>query len=86
MLYFYIKSKIYLSETKYMISLRINEGLKYLILGPAAFRPKPSTGILYESLMEKGRPVLQGPLAASQLVNEVSIILSFWLSDREDSY
>lgn len=57
-----------------------------MILGPAAFRPKPFTGVLYESLIEKGRPVLQGPLAASQLVNEVRIILDFWLRDRKDSY
>lgn len=41
------------------------------LASPAAFRPKSRAGALYESSIEKGRPVLQGPLAASQLANEV---------------
>lgn len=41
------------------------------LASPAAFRPKSRAGALYELSIEKGRPVLQGPLAASQLANEV---------------
>ncbi|MCO5586381.1 hypothetical protein L7F22_040321 [Adiantum nelumboides] len=41
------------------------------LASPAAFRPKARAGALYESSVEKGRPVLQGPSAATQLANEV---------------
>lgn len=41
------------------------------LASPAAFRPKSRAGILYESSVEKGRPVLQGPQAASYLADEV---------------
>eukprot|EP00249_Psilotum_nudum_P022594 c28576_g1_i2 orf=370-3636(+) len=41
------------------------------LASPAAFRPKSHAGIAYEAAVEKGRPVLQGPLAAGSLANEV---------------
>ncbi|KAJ7568516.1 hypothetical protein O6H91_01G036000 [Diphasiastrum complanatum] len=41
------------------------------LASPSAFRPKSHPGSLYESLVEKERPILQGPLAADQLANEV---------------
>ncbi|KAI5072276.1 hypothetical protein GOP47_0012382 [Adiantum capillus-veneris] len=41
------------------------------LASPAAFRPKSRAGGLYELSTGKGRPVLQGPLAATQLANEV---------------
>lgn len=40
--------------------------------GPSAFRLRSYPGAQYESAVESGRPVLQGPLAANQLVCEVS--------------
>lgn len=41
------------------------------LASPAAFRPKSRSGARYEPSIEEGRPVLQGPLAATQLANEV---------------
>jgi exocyst complex component 4 len=41
------------------------------ISGPSAFRLKAHPGALYETTVEKGRPVLQGPMAANLLVIEV---------------
>ncbi|KAL3692079.1 hypothetical protein R1sor_005730 [Riccia sorocarpa] len=41
------------------------------LASPAAFRLRSQPGTLYEPTIEKGRPVLQGPLAANQLVTEV---------------
>lgn len=41
--------------------------------GPAAFRLRSHPGTLYEPTVEKGRPVLQGPLAANELVKEVCL-------------
>lgn len=38
---------------------------------PSAFRPKGRGAGAYEATVEKGRPVLQGPLAVEQLVIEV---------------
>ncbi|KAH7315645.1 hypothetical protein KP509_21G058500 [Ceratopteris richardii] len=41
------------------------------LASPAAFRPKSRPGASYEPSIENGRPVLQGPLAATRLANEV---------------
>ncbi|BBN15064.1 exocyst complex component 4 [Marchantia polymorpha subsp. ruderalis] len=41
------------------------------LASPAAFRLRSHPGTLYEPTVEKGRPVLQGPLAANELVKEV---------------
>ncbi|XP_024372095.1 exocyst complex component SEC8 isoform X2 [Physcomitrium patens] len=41
------------------------------LASPSAFRLKAHPGALYEDSVEKGRPVLQGPIAANHLVTEV---------------
>ncbi|KAL2621943.1 hypothetical protein R1flu_002148 [Riccia fluitans] len=41
------------------------------LASPAAFRLRSQPGSLYQPTIDKGRPVLQGPLAANQLVTEV---------------
>jgi len=41
------------------------------LASPSAFRLKAHPGALYETTVEKGRPVLQGPMAANLLVIEV---------------
>lgn len=41
--------------------------------GPSAFRLKAHPGAVYESSLERGRPVLQGPLAANKLITEVCV-------------
>lgn len=41
--------------------------------GPSAFRLKAHPGAVYESSLERGRPVLQGPLAANKLITEVGV-------------
>ncbi|CAM6126948.1 unnamed protein product [Calypogeia fissa] len=41
------------------------------LASPSAFRLRSYPGAQYESAVENGRPVLQGPLAANQLVCEV---------------
>lgn len=42
--------------------------------GPSAFRLKAHPGAVYEPSLDRGRPVLHGPLAANQLITEVSVI------------
>ncbi|KAG0614993.1 hypothetical protein M758_5G006700 [Ceratodon purpureus] len=41
------------------------------LASPSAFRLKAHPGAVYESSLERGRPVLHGPLAANQLITEV---------------
>ncbi|KAG0618847.1 hypothetical protein M758_4G095100 [Ceratodon purpureus] len=41
------------------------------LASPAAFRLKAHPGAVYEATAERGRPVLQGPMAANHLVTEV---------------
>jgi hypothetical protein len=44
--------------------------------GPSAFRLKAHPGAVYEPSLERGRPVLHGPLAANQLITEVGVIFN----------
>jgi exocyst complex component 4 len=41
------------------------------LASPAAFRLKAYPGAVYETLVEKGRPILQGPMSANHLITEV---------------
>ncbi|XP_073395601.1 exocyst complex component SEC8 isoform X2 [Physcomitrium patens] len=41
------------------------------LASPSAFRLKAHPGAVYEPALERGRPVLHGPLAANQLITEV---------------
>jgi hypothetical protein len=51
-----------------------------LVSGPAAFRLKAYPGAVYETLVEKGRPILQGPMSANHLITEVGVGIPFSLS------
>ena len=46
------------------------------IAGPSAFRLKAHPGAVYEPSLERGRPVLHGPLVANQLITEVGAIFN----------
>lgn len=46
------------------------------VTGPSAFRLKAHPGAVYEPALERGRPVLHGPLAANQLITEVGVFLT----------
>lgn len=52
-------------------SLHIRTTLLYRLAGPAAFRPRVNATSVYSSLVENGRPVLQGLLAVDIIAKEV---------------
>lgn len=52
-------------------SLHIRTTLLCRLAGPAAFRPRVNATSVYSSLVENGRPVLQGLLAVDIIAKEV---------------
>lgn len=74
-----ICSKTYLSSFngRSCKTLRVILQMVFLsITGPSAFRLKAHPGAVYEPSLERGRPVLYGPLAANQLITEVGVIFN----------
>ena len=59
-----------------MFSMSLIRILLHIASGSAAFRPRAHATIVYDPLVEKGRPVLQGLLAIDFLAKEVAFSAS----------